>query len=75
MDRPRNQPMRPLVLVVDEHEDTRDMYALALSAMGFDMLQPKTGAMRIAARGRSIRTRSWPICRCRTMRSGSFFRI
>jgi two-component system, cell cycle response regulator DivK len=34
----RNPPIRPLVLVVEEHEDTRAMYAHALSAMGFDVI-------------------------------------
>lgn len=53
MDRPRNPPMRPLVLVVDEHEDTRDMYALALSAMGFDIVA--------AEDGRDAYRRAWEI--------------
>lgn len=40
MDRrhPRNPPTRPLVLVVEGHEDTRAMYALALSALGFEVV-------------------------------------
>ena len=33
--RPRNPPARPLVLVIEGH-DTRALYALALSAGGFD---------------------------------------
>src|SRR5690242_654713 len=36
--RARNTPVRPLVLVVDGHEDTRALYALGLSAMGFDVV-------------------------------------
>jgi len=40
MDRrlPRNPPTRPLVLVVEGHEYTGAMYALALSAAGFDVV-------------------------------------
>src|SRR5438477_10625001 len=34
--RPRKPPTRPLVLIVEDHDDTRRLYALALSAMGFD---------------------------------------
>src|SRR5687767_718879 len=36
--RPRNPPARPLVLVIEGHEDTRALYALALSADGFDVV-------------------------------------
>ena len=36
--RPRRPPTRPLVLVVDAHDDTRALYALALSVMGFDVV-------------------------------------
>jgi len=36
--RQRNPPTRPLVLIVDGHEDTRALYALALSGMGFDVV-------------------------------------
>ena len=36
--RQRNPPARPLVLIVDGHEDTRALYALALSGMGFDVM-------------------------------------
>lgn len=36
--RPRNPPARPLVLVIERHEDTRALYALALSASGFDVV-------------------------------------
>jgi len=35
--------MRPLVLIVEGHEDTRVLYALALSAMGFDVLAAEDG--------------------------------
>jgi CheY-like chemotaxis protein len=48
--RPRNPPTRPLVLIVEGHEDTRMMYALALSAMGFEVIpaQDETEAYRRA---------------------------
>jgi two-component system cell cycle response regulator DivK len=36
-----NLPVRPLVLVVEGHEDTRALYAMALSANGFDVLAVK----------------------------------
>jgi CheY-like chemotaxis protein len=42
--RPRNPPTRPLVLVIEGHEDTRALYALALSAMGFDVVAARDGA-------------------------------
>jgi two-component system, cell cycle response regulator DivK len=35
---PRNPPARPLVLLVAGHDDTRAMYAFALSATGFDVV-------------------------------------
>ena len=41
--RPRNAPTRPLVLIVEGHEDTRALYALALSAMGFDVVAAEEG--------------------------------
>ena len=34
--RPRTPPARPLVLVVDGHEDTRELYAVALPSLGFE---------------------------------------
>jgi two-component system, cell cycle response regulator DivK len=34
--RPRNIPSRPLVLVADDHERTRDMYLASLGAFGFE---------------------------------------
>jgi len=39
----RNAPTRPLVLVVEGHDDTRAMYALALSAMGFEVVAAEDG--------------------------------
>ena len=36
--RQRNPPTRPLVLIVDSHDDSRALYALALSGMGFDVV-------------------------------------
>jgi CheY-like chemotaxis protein len=42
--RPRNQPTHPLVLLVDGHEDTRVLYALALSASGFDVVAVQDGS-------------------------------
>lgn len=36
--RPRRPPSRPLVLIVDGHADNYALYALGLSAMGFDVL-------------------------------------
>jgi CheY-like chemotaxis protein len=36
--RPRNPPVRPLVLLVEGDEDTRALYDLALSASGFDVV-------------------------------------
>ena len=36
--RPRNIPSRPLVLVVDDHDDTRELYVQSLEALGFDAI-------------------------------------
>jgi CheY-like chemotaxis protein len=36
--RPRNIPRRPLVLVVDDHDDTRELYVQGLAAFGFDAI-------------------------------------
>src|SRR5690349_12704919 len=36
--RPRKPPTRPLVMIVESHEDTRTLYELALPAMGFDVV-------------------------------------
>jgi two-component system cell cycle response regulator DivK len=41
--RPRNPPVRPLVLLVEGHEDTRALYALALAANGFDVVAVQDG--------------------------------
>jgi two-component system chemotaxis response regulator CheY len=41
--RPRKPPTRPLVLIVDGHDDTRALYALALSGMGFDVVPASDG--------------------------------
>jgi CheY-like chemotaxis protein len=35
---PRKVPTRPLVLIVESHEDTRALYAIALSGMGFEVI-------------------------------------
>jgi two-component system, cell cycle response regulator DivK len=42
--RPRTTPTRPLVLIADDHEDTCAMYALALSASGFQVVAVTDGA-------------------------------
>jgi CheY-like chemotaxis protein len=44
-------PQRPLVLVVDGDDDTLALYALALSAMGFNVMPSRDGegARRLAA--------------------------
>ena len=36
--RAHEPPARPLVLIVDGHDDTCELYALALSAMGFEVI-------------------------------------
>src|SRR5436190_12333799 len=36
--RPRNVPSRPLVLIVDDHDDTRDLYVQSLSVLGFEAI-------------------------------------
>lgn len=41
--RPRLPPTRPVVLIVDGHDDTRALYALALSGMGFDVVPARDG--------------------------------
>jgi CheY-like chemotaxis protein len=40
MDRPRPRkiPSRPLVLVVDDHDDTRELYVQSLVAFGFEAI-------------------------------------
>ena len=37
--RPRNPPLRPLVLVVDDHDDTRELYVQSLVAFGFEAIE------------------------------------
>jgi two-component system, cell cycle response regulator DivK len=36
--RPRNIPCRPLVLIVDDHDDTRELYVTSLAALGFEAI-------------------------------------
>ncbi len=38
---------RPLVLVVDDYEDARDMYAECLGACGFRVVQAETGEQAV----------------------------
>jgi CheY-like chemotaxis protein len=35
---PRNIPSRPLVLIVDDHDDTRELYLESLAAFGFEAI-------------------------------------
>jgi CheY-like chemotaxis protein len=41
--RPRNRPTRPLVLVVDDHDDTRDLYIQSLALFGFEAIAAADG--------------------------------
>jgi two-component system, cell cycle response regulator DivK len=41
--RPAKPPARPLVLIVEGHDESRAMYALGLSAMGFDVVPTRDG--------------------------------
>ena len=41
--RPRNRPSRPLVLVVDDHDDTREMYLQSLGLFGFEAIGAADG--------------------------------
>jgi two-component system, cell cycle response regulator DivK len=41
---PRTPPARPLVLIVDGHADTRELYALALASFGFETVTVEDGA-------------------------------
>jgi CheY-like chemotaxis protein len=36
--RPRNPPSRPLVLVVDDHDDTRELYVQSFVLFGFEAI-------------------------------------
>ena len=38
MERPRTGAVRPLVLIADGHEDTRELYSVALTMLGFETL-------------------------------------
>jgi CheY-like chemotaxis protein len=49
--RPRNRPTRPLVLVVDDHDDTRELYVQSLALFGFETIG--------AADGREACRRAW----------------
>ena len=40
---PGTPPTRPLVLFIEGHIDTRALYSLALSAMGFDVVAARDG--------------------------------
>jgi CheY-like chemotaxis protein len=35
---PRTPPARPLVLLIDGHDDTRELYAVALALLGFETI-------------------------------------
>ena len=37
--RPRNIPARPLVLIVDEHDDTRELYVQSLGSLEFEVIE------------------------------------
>jgi CheY-like chemotaxis protein len=41
--RPRNRPTRPLVLIVDDHDDTRDLYVQGLGLFGFEAIGAADG--------------------------------
>jgi CheY-like chemotaxis protein len=41
--RPRKPPTRPLVLIVESHDDTRVLYELALAVMGFEVVTARDG--------------------------------
>jgi len=49
----RTPPQRPLVLIVDGHEEVLALYAVALYAMGFDVL-PARGAAEAYNRARHL---------------------
>ena len=36
---PRGIPSRPLVLIVDDHDDTRELYSMSLAALGFEAFE------------------------------------
>ena len=41
---PRNTPAPPLVLVVDDHDDTRELYVASLAAFGFQAIDAADSA-------------------------------
>jgi two-component system cell cycle response regulator DivK len=41
--RPRGIPSRPLVLIVDDHDDTRELYIVSLAALGFEAIEASDG--------------------------------
>lgn len=51
MTQPAHMPARPLVLLVEDHLDTRDMYTWSLESSGFDVLtaEDANGAFEVAA--------------------------
>ena len=44
----RHSPTRPLVLIVDGHEEALALYAVTLYAMGFDVLAAKDGTEAVS---------------------------
>jgi CheY-like chemotaxis protein len=72
MDRPRsrNPPTRPVVLVVDDHDDTREPYVQSLVAFGFEALE--------AADCEQAYRRAWDFIRTsssRTLRGGEGWQL
>jgi len=41
--RPHKQPTQPLVLVVDDHDDTRELYVQSLAFLGFEVIGAADG--------------------------------
>jgi two-component system phosphate regulon response regulator PhoB len=39
----RGIPSRPLVLIVDDHDDTRELYVMSLAALGFEAIAASDG--------------------------------
>jgi hypothetical protein len=56
--RPRNPPTRPLVLVVDDHGDTRELYVQSLVALVSRHSGPLIASRLTAELGIFIRTSS-----------------
>jgi two-component system phosphate regulon response regulator PhoB len=40
---PRGIPSRPLVLIVDDHDDTRELYIMSLARLGFEAIEASDG--------------------------------